>query len=245
MTKYSVVSLESLCSHFGYDQKNVPHPLIADKARAMDELRNGGLINVNRKPHGIPQGSPISAVFANVSMIEFDAALLAWAESTSSEYMRYSDDILIITDKKNEAAALLTVSNAAKAIGSGLIINKEKTEISRFSRYETEIRADLPLTYLGFTFDGINVSLRHRTISRYYRRMTYATRGSVRGARKAGQLPADAFRRSLFRDFSHLGRSNFYSYAKKADNKFFRSIVKRQLRRHFLILLRKLEQRGR
>ncbi len=176
-------------------------------------------------------------------MLEFDRYVQNWVNSVGGSYRRYSDDIMVLVSLELEIEAQTVISDRAMQIG--LTINESKTEVSRFSLSGGIQISDAPITYLGFTFDGTSVGLRSRTLSRYYRRMTYATRRTVRTAGKAGQIAANAFKRGLFRDFTHLGRRNFYSYARQAERKLTGSIVKKQLRRHFQILLRKLKNRGR
>lgn len=130
--------------------------------------------------------------------------------------------------------------------GRGLTINSEKTEISHFTQVGPGVHScDRPLTYLGFTYDGVSASLKARTLSRYYRRMTYAARATVRGALAVKAAPSKAHKRAVFRSLTHLGRRNFYQYAKRANGVFHSAIIKRQLRRHFIIVLRKLQEKGR
>lgn len=241
--RYSHIELKSLAELDGFDPEDPPFPLVQAIPEAMRRCRNAGLVERNNQSTNVPQGTPISAVFANVSMLTFDRAVEAWATSHGGSYRRYSDDIMLLVAPDLELSAKAFVQQ--QAAGIALTINREKTDVSRFEASNWGIQVDHPVTYLGFTFDGDKVALRARTLSRYYRRMTYATRGAVRHAGKLGQKAENTFKRTLLRDFSHLGRRNFYSYAKKADGKFANSIVKRQLRRHFVILLRKLKNRGR
>ncbi len=211
----------------------------------MTIIRKAGLLHVNSQHFGIPQGTPISAVFANISMLSFDRKVGEWANQNAAYYRRYSDDIIIIVEPAKENAARAVIEETAASTGHGLTIHPDKTEVSRFLPSNGDIEVDRPLTYLGFTFNGRTVMLRARTLSRYYRRMTYAARGTVRGARRAGKLASLAHRRSVYRELTHLGSNNFYQYAKRADAKFHQSSVKRQLKRHFQILIRKLGNKGR
>jgi RNA-directed DNA polymerase len=241
--RYAHIELKALGQLEGFDPEKPPFPLVDDIPDAMKRCRSAKIVNRNQRNCDVPQGTPISAVFANASMLEFDRALHAWAKSIGGSYRRYSDDIMLLISPEFAIEAQTVITDQANLIG--LTANQEKTEISSFSVSGGMQISDVPITYLGFTFDGKNVGLRSRTLSRYYRRMTYATRRTVRTAGKAGQQAADSFKRGLFRDFTHLGRRNFYSYAKRADSKFTGSIVKKQLRRHFQILLRKLKNHGR
>lgn len=240
---YSYIDLGELAILEGFDPDNPPRPLISNIAETMNRCRASKIICRNSSSHDVPQGTPISAVFANVSMLSFDKIISSWAAENNASYRRYSEDILILSPPDKENAVRDLISDQANKIG--LTINDSKTEISRFSVTAGHCLADKPITYLGFSFDGQRVSLRSRTLSRYYRRMTYATRSVIRVAGRAGQPANKAFKRALISDFTHLGKRNFFSYAKRADSKFYNSIVKRQLRRHFQILLRKLTNKGR
>ena len=242
LTKFAWIDIKELSIAEGFDLKDPPFPLVKDINAALNRCRMAKILKHNRDPFGIPQGTPLSAVAANLAMIEFDIQINKMVKERRGFYRRYSDDILILMPPQHEAATLALVTTLAGQFG--LTISSAKTDISRFQRQGTTLQADRPLSYLGFCFDGMSTTLRPSTLSRYYRRMTYATRGAVRGAGAKGKSAADTFRRSLFRDFTHLGRRNFYSYSKKADAKMPNSKIKKQLRRHFQILLRKLMNKG-
>lgn len=79
MTKSAWIDLEDLYALEGIDRKTAPSPLVSDIPVALKRFRGAKIIHTNKDPVGIPQGSPISAVMANVAMIEFDAAVAAWA----------------------------------------------------------------------------------------------------------------------------------------------------------------------
>ena len=59
----------------------------------------------DRKGYGIPQGSPISGVLANVYMIEFDEIINEICQKNGSFYRRYSDDFIIILPNKSLSGA--------------------------------------------------------------------------------------------------------------------------------------------
>lgn len=248
LTRYTWIDIDKLYFMCLIDPKiHVPNPLCNDPSSLLSDFRSLGMIKGNKAASGIPQGSPISAIFANIVMCEFDIAIKKWSDSNNAAYFRYSDDILLIANREQAREAEVLVENALSIHTSTLKISVDKTERSSFWRNERGLTADMPMTYLGFTFDGQSVRLRDRTLSRYYRRMTYATRGTAKSARlalKKGGKPAP-FRRSLFADFTHLGNSNFYSYSKKAQNTFGGKAIRRQLRNHFKVLMRKLNNRGR
>lgn len=245
MTRYSWVDAEELALRLGFSRDAPPRPLCTaaefrQKVRGGDGV-NRDIIRRNFAPYGIPQGSPISAVLSNIFMIEFDHAVRTRVVKRGGLYRRYSDDIIIVCQPSSAKAMLSFVLKEIKKLGSAIEISEEKTEICNFRREGSRLFCDAAVTYLGFTFDGRRVLLRARTLSRYYRRMTYAARGAVR----AGGQPDKTYRRKLFREFTHLGKRNFYSYAKKAAAIFDCAGPTDQLRRHFRILHRKLYDEGR
>ena len=51
------------------------------------------------KDHQIPQGSSISAVLANIYMIEADKKINEYVVSLGGMYRRYSDDFIVVVPK--------------------------------------------------------------------------------------------------------------------------------------------------
>ncbi|WP_213287003.1 antiviral reverse transcriptase Drt2 [Bradyrhizobium sp. sGM-13] len=248
MTQYSWVDISDLSERLNFEKDNPPRPIcspeIYRKIVRGDDGKHVSLINRNKEGFGIPQGSPLSAVLSNIYMTRFDLACVKQFATTGVFYRRYSDDILIIGSRETAKEALDFIKIEVAKLGSSMKINDSKTEVSEFERLASGVfECDRPMTYLGLTYDGQRALLRGRTISRYYRRMTYATRQTIRSAKKSGS--GKVFLRGIYRDLTHLGRQNFYTYAKKASAILGDDSPVRQLRRHFRILQRKLLSRGR
>jgi hypothetical protein len=248
MTKYCHVRIDDVYKVFSIDPRHLTFPLVSNVGVAMNQLRAAGVVRTNGLMKGIPQGAPISAVFANISMLEFDKCISRWVAQNGGYYRRYSDDILIICDEEHRSCAVDFIRDCLLTTTGGLQINDEKTEVSAFTSTRGPcMSCDRPLNYLGFEFDGSRVLIRASSLSRFYRRMTYATRATRRGAKNAGADSDAAHKRNVYRMFSHLGRRNFYSYATRSEKIIVGSMssgIRRQMRRHFRILTRKLDRHG-
>ncbi len=156
--------------------------------------------NNSGKPIGIPQGLPISAVLANLYLLEFDLKIFnKVVKQLGGFYRRYSDDILIVCNVEEV--------NIVKDFVYGLIsdyklsISKEKTEEYFFERNKTRGVSRLrsyvsdedgkhvkKLTYLGFEFDGERVYLKSANLSRFYRRMIYSIKKKTAIAGKIARI---------------------------------------------------------
>ena len=124
---------------------------------------------------GVPQGSPISAVLSNIYMIEFDKYIKRYVASKSGIYMRYSDDFIIVLPYERDAEIADFTSYIFSYVESmkGLIdLQKEKTSCYTYKN-EVVYEGDRPssINYLGFLFDGKNIRIRPRAITKYYYRM--------------------------------------------------------------------------
>jgi hypothetical protein len=140
-------------------------------------------IDVNRNPFGIPQGSPISDLLANLYMIDFDKEMSAAISSRGGRYFRYSDDILIVLPcaATTWQETLDFTDSALARTAPRLEIKKEKTQVYVYGRIpgSTDQRATCitsaggadGLEYLGFRYDGKKIFLRNSTVSGFRRKI--------------------------------------------------------------------------
>lgn len=145
---------------------------------------NLDLLNKNKKK-GIPQGTGISAVLANVYMTNFDSEVSQLVNKLKGIYRRYSDDFIIVIPK-NKLSELkfkeLTYdiielsSNEVK-----LTIEKNKTKVFRVHHgIVTDIKnkKETALDYLGFVLQNNTISIRPKSIYKF----NYRGKRSVKAA---------------------------------------------------------------
>lgn len=90
-----------------------------------DEMKERKLIPWRDDLHGVPQGSPLSPIFANVYLMAFD---LAMKEKYGDALMRYVDDFIIIGSSKEEVSGMsVSATKELKKIGLSLSANKSDT----------------------------------------------------------------------------------------------------------------------
>lgn len=140
---------------------------------------------------GIPQGLPISAVLANLYLLEFDQVILSKivGSGLNGYYRRYSDDILIICKpeqiKEVEKIVLAAIDSC------NLTISTQKTETFKFKR--GEVLDGKRLTYLGFEYNGKETLVKSANLAKFYRRMIHAVKlkaeRAVKISRKIGGKP--------------------------------------------------------
>jgi Reverse transcriptase (RNA-dependent DNA polymerase) len=107
------------------------------------------IIKKNTKEHGIPQGSPISDILANIYLLEFDKLVNEYVEKRGGVYTRYSDDILVIAPVSAEQALEVEryIRELIKNFGTALKIKQEKSTILEF--YTVENRREFRIIYDG------------------------------------------------------------------------------------------------
>ena len=192
----------------------------------------------NRKNYGIPQGSPLSALFANTYMLDFDKAVNNFVTSNNGLYRRYSDDFVIVLPYNNKKiqSQWQHINDIRKGIPN-LDLQPDKTKVFHFAHgtitsCDSLLFPDLPngkniIDYLGFSFDGDKISIRDKTVSKYYYRMNH--RASVVSRRSAGigrkgKRP-DYY--GLYKKYSHFGakptkgnHGNFITYVNRCIDVF-------------------------
>lgn len=156
---------------------------------------------------GIPQGTPISDVIANMYMLDFDILMKQFSKKYLGYYRRYSDDILFVCPKDSKEKAIRFIQFLLKFKGKCLSINDKKTLVSDFIKtgsddiYCTTCRNEnekigKPFEYLGLSFDGIQKRIRTPTISAFYKKLQSRIKVEVNSAysklvRKGCSVPTE------------------------------------------------------
>ena len=144
----------------------------------------------DKKDYGIPQGSPISGVFANVYLIEFDQMLQQICRQVGGFYRRYSDDFIIILPNTplscvNDIKKHVFDITSKIAEKGRLILQPEKTKSFYFqdrnildllSNKTSKDDPGVHIDFLGFRFNGENVDLRQKTADRNNNKIMHKTR---------------------------------------------------------------------
>ena len=237
--------------------RNLPRPLgsIAD-FRNLRAVPPGfaKLVQRHTGKKGIPQGTPLSAMAANLSMLEFDTVVHAAVSAVGGSYRRYSDDILILCSAEHLTNLETKIEVALKIHTRTLSLNASKREEARFALPGpalvvcTPKTSAKPLQYLGFTFDGQRACIRGGTLSRYYRRMSSSVRvAQVRASlAKVGEISGRnvIHIREVLASHSHLGSRSFVnSYAKNSADimgPLGADPIRRQMSGHIDVLKRRL-----
>ena len=219
---------------------------------------SGKLIRRHTGKKGIPQGTPLSAMAANLSMLEFDTVVHAAVSAVGGSYRRYSDDILILCSAEHLTALEAAVEDALRVHTTTLLLNADKREEARFALpgpalvvYPPKISAK-PLQYLGFTFDGKRACIRGGTLSRCYRRMASSVRvAKVRaGLAKVGKIDGRnvIHTREVLASHSHLGSRSFVnSYARNSADimgSLGAEAIRGQVSGHMDVLKRRLADKS-
>lgn len=154
----------------------------------------GSLIRKNRKPYGIPQGSPISDLLANIYLLDFDCAVKSYIEALGGKYFRYSDDILVLIPSISNDVELIEkwVRDQITRFGNKLKIKREKSAIFEYRSFAWGLgwsqcagsQAKNGLEYLGFRFDGNVMYLRDSTLSNFQRKASMSAKRYARDLAK-------------------------------------------------------------
>lgn len=238
ITRYTLWEMESLLllnglenTHTGYIELNKK-----DRALSPEMFKIHKKENIKHPPDkgmGIPQGSAISAILSNIYMLEFDKKLNSLVTALSGKYMRYSDDFIVIIPTQADFKTLF--ANILQLIDDTprLEMQPDKTKVYHYDDLQLKnINSQLldgvadtanTLNYLGFSFDGKIVTIRDKTISKYYYRMYRKVKTIVKagGTSKSGKHIIGS---NLYTKYSVKGsksrNGNFLTYVARAKKVF-------------------------
>ena len=187
ITKYSTWDLESLIQLNELENTRAGVNVLNQKVQVLTpeqfKAHKKTCIHSHTESFGIPQGSPISAILSNIYMLELDKKLRCFVDENLGLYMRYSDDFIVILPIHAErpfADQLKWIQTLIQDT-DGLELQEEKTQLHLYDKgrlenvsinYLSRVKEGKNLlNYLGFTFDGKVVTIRDKTLSKYYYRM--------------------------------------------------------------------------
>ncbi|WP_299655020.1 reverse transcriptase domain-containing protein [uncultured Jannaschia sp.] len=189
------------------------------KMAAIRFYRNPGLSSKPGRSIGIPQGTPISATFSNLYMIDYDAAASQFCDGIGAFYRRYSDDILVIC--RNEDAPVVEAEMVRLMDLERLQLNPDKIERTAFVPGGS-VAAGHGAQYLGFNLGPFGATIRHSSMSRQWRKMRRAFKRTrkVAVANIAAGIADKAWTKRLRRRFTARPVRNFSSYARRSAAAF-------------------------
>ncbi len=180
----------------------------------------------NPNKFGVPQGTPISAAFSNLYMLEVDRVMVDACDAIGGLYQRYSDDILVVCPPEKETE--ITAALKAAVLGHKLAIKDEKTDRAHFAPGHNET-----FQYLGFNVSAKGAAIRPSSLARQWRKARRAIRKTEARGRDAvakGKARHISTKR-LRKRFWPTGARNFSKYARRAASEFGAKDIVRQVLR--------------
>jgi len=212
-------------------------------------LRSKNLIKSNKyffengtrgslRDKGIPQGSPISAVLANIYMMEFDKSANDLIEGLGGLYRRYSDDMVVVCNVEFEETI---IEHFQQSIANCFLeFQQEKLHVFHF-KYDNDrgvhvcyeknlnskqLQSNTNFTYLGFEFDGYFALLKSSSLSGFYRKMKRSiAKGRFYAFHNKTSTWGVLFKSRLYKRFTYLGshRRRTYKRDPKKSDRFILS----------------------
>ena len=183
LMNYSYIDLQQLRSWLR--QQDIDFEKEKCYFRNMKEFRDfqhtTKLIQKNKDSEGIPQGSAMSGLLANIYMIHADEEIHQIVQSYHGLYRRYSDDFIVVIPFRNECSESKFEAIREKLMNifqeARVKLQPDKTElyvyenttIRYFDSAKENNEKEPALTYLGFRFDGKSIFVRQRSVYKFYR----------------------------------------------------------------------------
>lgn len=247
---YSYINLEDILDLAGLPctRKGIGHLNKRKSVMSLKDFKEHKKRLLHKESKGIPQGSSLSGLLANIYLMEFDQ----WASSLTRDafglYRRYCDDAIFVFPGKDISFSRAIVEKIDEI--PGLESQEEKTGLFEYHKGNIaelssngEVRKQsATLSYLGFTFDGRAVRVKASTIGRYYGRLYRSGRRVFkdrypRRKKKRVQRFYDAYSERgayLTRGDGGKGRAkgNFLTYIERAKRAFDVEELDRDTRKH-------------
>lgn len=222
-------------------------------------ITNRSHIIKNPNSFGIPQGSPISAVLANIYMLDTDKQVNALVQALNGMYMRYSDDFIVVIPERAGTNVLDDLNKVIDRIKStpNLELQPSKTRYFYYTGEKLEncgqqFHSDADcskrfINFLGFTFDGQKVSIRAKTTGKYHYRMRRKAHGIAKqGGYTAGGKHISG--KKLYETYSikgaKAGEGNFLTYVERAADEFGNNeAIRRDTARHMQKIRKALQKK--
>lgn len=198
---------------------------------------------VNQAGVGIPQGTALSGVLANVYMIAIDEKIQQFVQSYGGLYRRYSDDTIIVIPLNEGPSVDLKALDDMLQEWIHEAYLSEQLDKTKCLFYRDGVLYDASkqddscacarvhaMDYLGFTFDGKEVKVRQKGIYKFERKASTAIH-HARAIKRKYHLEKLPFRASILRYYFPNGykknqsgrrkrQSNFLGYLDRVDSEF-------------------------
>ncbi|MFA6446009.1 MAG: antiviral reverse transcriptase Drt2 [Candidatus Paceibacterota bacterium] len=219
ITEYRFVRMGRMISHVQNAQRKKLSRIFSTTQEFKKHIIDKHLQEKGKKGKGIPQGSPISPMLANLYMLEFDTVMADKVREIGGLYRRYSDDILIVFPPEHSQMMENYVRSEIEKLS--LFIKETKTERRLCVENEGEVQALDPSSmkassfqYLGIETDGTNRRIRHGSLARFQGRANRQIRTVIENAvsKKRKVQP----KKYLHKKFGEPN-GNFLAYTKRAS----------------------------
>jgi RNA-directed DNA polymerase len=225
VTRYKYINRVDMETHPVFDRR-LKAPSHAPVA-TISEIKSAGIrIHENKNKYGVPQGTPISAAFSSLYMLDFDRTLTDACAKIGALYQRYSDDVIVICGLGYEHAMHALVQSTL--VGLKLNLSSEKTDIVKFAG-----GTNFPFQYLGFDISPAGAVVRASSMSCQWRNLKRSVRRTKEAGKKAiatGKA-TKIYTKNLRKKFAPIGSRNFSSYTRNAADALGSEKLLSQVRR--------------
>ena len=194
--------------------------------------RKNGFIRKHDLSYGIPQGTPVSGLYANIYLRSFDREMIAQCKRYGGSYRRYSDDIAVVLPPGAKVGHVVAVVEKMLA-DFGLAMSVGKTDMADFRA--GMLISPTPIQYLGFTFDGKQTLIRPSSLDAYRHKMRQGIHAKIIEAKMQNIPSFEVFKREALSRYTHKGkRRNFPRYAYKAADIMNSLEIRQQVKPHMM-----------